>query len=258
MKPKKKERYLIISDLHIPDQDIKTLQLVLKFITFYAPDYLDLLGDLVNFTKISKYDQDPYYENTLADEVWATRYALDDIVKAAKKGNPNVEIAYFEGNHEQRMQKYLGRNAQQLAGLTTDDEYLVSVPHIFELKKKGIKWVPAHRIVQRHGVSFFHGQTVRVKSGFSAHANIDKFGTSGFTGHSHRLAHVTRTQSGNTKFWIETGCLCNQTPTPVYAVSPDWTQGFAVAEYDFETHQFYPQIIPIVNRSFMYNNTLFK
>jgi predicted phosphodiesterase len=258
MKPTKREKYLIISDLHIPDQDIKTVKLILKFIESYQPQFIDILGDLVNFTKISKFDQDPYYENTLSDEIWATKYTLEDIVKAGRKANKDVEISLYEGNHEARLQKYLGRNAQQLAGLTSGDEYLISVPHILDLKKQGIKWIPSHKVVQRHGVSFFHGQTVRVKSGFSAHANIDKFGTSGFTGHSHRLAHVTRTQSGNTKFWIETGCLCNLTPNPVYVSHPDWTQGFAVAEYDHETHQFYSQIIPIVNHSFYYNNTLYK
>jgi hypothetical protein len=156
------------------------------------------------------------------------------------------------------MSKFLNKNASQIATLTCDDELLISVPHILELKKFGIKWVPYYKIIHEHNVAFLHGQTVRVKSGFSAHANIDKFGFSGFSGHSHKLCLVTRTQSGNTKFWIETGCLCNLTPTPTYAIHPDWTQGFAIAEYNYETHQFYPQIVPIVNHSFMYEGKLFS
>mgnify|MGYP003802785681 CR=1 FL=1 len=248
---------MIISDLHVPDHDIKTLKLIYKFIPFYKPDYLDIVGDLVNFTKISKYTQDPYYEETLQDEIATAREVLQEIVETSRKANPNVVITLFEGNHESRLQKFLGRNAKELANLAFDDEYLISVPHLFQLKKFGIKWVPETKVLQRHNVSFFHGQTVRIKAGFSAQANIDKFGTSGFTGHTHGLAHITRTQSGNTKFWIETGCLCNLNPSPAYVTHPDWTQGFATAEYSFETHQFYPQIVPIINHSFQYNGEMF-
>jgi hypothetical protein len=258
MKPSKREKRLIISDLHVPDQDYKTYKLVLKFIDFYKPDYLDLLGDLVNFTKISKYDQDPYYDTELSDEICDAREVVQELTERARKANSKVEIAYYEGNHEARMHKYLGKHAKQLADLVSDDEYIISVPHLLELKKRKIKWIPAHQIITWHGVSLFHGHSIRVKSGYGAHANIDKFGTSGFTGHSHKLAHVTKTQRGSTKFWIETGCLCNLTPTPHYALSPDWCQGFATAEYDPILRKVFPKLVPIVDHSFIYNDTLFK
>lgn len=255
MKDKKRERYLVISDLHIPDHDIKTLDLVLKFISIYQPDYLDILGDFINFSKISKF-QDPYHDSDLVDEIEEGRGVLRNLVNTARKANNSVEIAYYQGNHEFRNEKFLSNNAPQIATLKTDDEYVVSIPHLFELRKLGVKWYSQDRIIQRHGVSFTHGHTVRMKSGFTAHANIDRYGSSGFSGHTHRLCLVTRTQSGNSKFWIETGCLCNLNPS--YVVSPDWTQGFAIAEYDFSTHQFYPQIIPIINHSFMYEGKLFS
>jgi len=254
---KKREKYMVISDIHVPDYDIKIFNLVLKFIQHYQPDYLDILGDLINFTKISKFDQDVYYKTDLADEIKETQGVLKQLVDTAKQANKDVQITFFEGNHEARLQKYLAKNAAQLADLTLDDEYIISVPHLLKLKTLGVKWTSQERIVVRHNTVFTHGVNTRIKSGFAAHANIDKFGYSGFSGHSHKLCLVTRTQSGNTKFWIETGCLCNLTPTPTYAIHPDWTQGFATAEYHFETHQFYPQIIPIVNHSFTYEGKLF-
>lgn len=254
----KRERYMIISDVHVPDYDIRIFNLILKFIAHYQPDYLDILGDFINFTKISKFDQDPYYKTDLADEIKESQGVLKQLVDTAKKANKDVQITYFEGNHEARIQKYLSKNAAQLADLTTDGEYIISVPHLLELKKLGVKWSPQERIVIRHNTIFTHGVNTRIKSGFAAHANIDKFGLSGFSGHSHKLCLVTRTQSGNTKFWIESGCVCNLTPTPVYAIHPDWTQGFSIADYSFDTHQFYPQIIPIINHSFEYGGKIFK
>jgi len=258
MNKDKRERYMIISDVHVPDYDIKTFNLILRFISHYKPDYLDILGDFINFTKISKFDQDPYYKTDLADEIEEARGVLKQLVETTRKENEKAQITYFEGNHEARVAKYLAKNALQLADLTFDDEYIISVPHLLELKKLGVKWEGKERIVIRHNTVFTHGTNIRVKSGFAAHANIDKFGLSGFSGHSHKLCLVTRTQSGNTKFWIETGCLCNLSPNPAFVIHPDWTQGFAVAEYRFETHQFYPQIVPIVNHSFMYEGKLFS
>jgi hypothetical protein len=255
---KKRERYMVISDLHVPDYDIKTLPLIYKFINFYKPDFIDILGDFINFTKISKFDQDPYYKTDLADEIKEAQGVLKQLVDTSKKANKDVEISLHEGNHEARVAKYLAKNAIQLADLTLDDEYIISVPHLLELRKLGVKWFPQERVVVRHNTVFTHGTNTRIKSGFAAHANIDKFGLSGFSGHSHKLCLVTRTQSGNTKFWIETGCLCNLSPNPAFVIHPDWTQGFAVAEYRFETHQFYPQIVPIVNHSFMYEGKLFS
>ena len=258
MKNTNREKCLIVSDLHVPDHDIKTYKLLLKFINYYKPDQLYLLGDIVNFTKISKFDQDPYYDTDLSDEIYDAREVIQEISEIAHKVNPKVDILYFEGNHEARLQKFLGKNAKQLADLVSDDEYVISVSHLLELKKRGVKWIPAHKIHQWHNISFFHGHAVRVKSGYSAHANIDKFGTSGFTGHSHKLAHITRTQSQQTKFWIETGCICNLIPTPTYTISPDWCQGFATAEYDPVLRKVFPKLIPIIEHSFMYNDTLFN
>ena len=258
MKDKKREKYLCIPDAHIPDHDIKTTSLLLDFIPFYQPDHIFIMGDFMNFTKVSKYDQDPYYNTDLADEIEEGRGVLRDIVSRARKANPDVEMAYLQGNHEARLEKFLGRNAHQLAKLTSDDEYVVSVPHLMELKKLGIKWIPEQRTLEQHNTIFIHGITVRSKGGFSAQANLDKFGSSVVSVHTHRLALVTRTQMGVTKFSIEGGCICSLKPTPSYVVHPDWTQGFSTLTYDHETRQFYPQIIPIINHSFMYEGKLFS
>lgn len=246
---------MIISDLHVPDHDIRIFDLYLKFIAHYQPDYLDILGDFINFTKISKYDQDAYYKTDIADEIQEGRGLLKQLVDTAHKANKDVHITYFQGNHEKRLQKYLGRNAQQLADLTLDGEYIVSIPHLFELKKLNVKWVPDDQIVERHNTIFIHGAST---AKHAANINIQKFGTSGFSAHTHRLKQVEVTWYKNRVFWVEVGCSCNRQPQPSYTIMPDWQQGFSVAEYNFDTHQFYPQIIPIINHSFEYGGKIFK
>ena len=94
---KDSERYMIISDLHVPDHDIKTFNLILRFISHYKPDYLDILGDFINFTKISKFDQDPYYKTDLADEIEEARGVLKQLVETTRKENEKAQIHTSKG-----------------------------------------------------------------------------------------------------------------------------------------------------------------
>lgn len=256
MKNEVRERYLILSDIHIPDNDKRLTKPILDFIKYYKPTHIDLLGDFFNFTNISSYAQDPFYKKTLIDEIADGKELLKSIVKTANKAYRGAEVSFFEGNHEARLSKFIAKNAPQLAELVNNNEYTLSIPAMLGLREMSIKYYPYYQIVKRHDVIFTHGHTVRQKSGYSAHSNIDRFGCSGFSGHTHKLAHITKTQSMDTKFWIETGCLCNLEPTPTYAVQPDWSQGFAIA--DLVGGKLYPQLIPIVGGKFCYDGILFK
>ena len=250
------EKYLILSDLHIPDQNIKILDLMYEFIAYYKPDSLLLLGDFLNFTKISSYAQDPLYTQNLSDEILTGGKILKKLSEVARKANKDCEVIYFQGNHEDRLGRYLASNADQLASLTEDDEYLISVPHLLGLKELNIKYIPYYKALTRHNVVFTHGHLCRSKAGYTAHGNIDKFGISGFSGHTHKLAHIAKTQGDITKFWIETGCLCNLKPTPRYTAFPDWANGFATCT--FNNGKAYPQAVPIIKDSFIYDGKMFR
>lgn len=250
------ERYLILSDIHVPDQDNGLIKPLIDFINYYKPTHVDFLGDFFNFTKISSYAQDPFYKTTLVEEIEEGKELLRIFTKAIQKNHRGAEITFFEGNHENRLNKFIAKNAPQLAELLTDGEYTLSVPSILRLKDLDIKWIPYYQLVTRYGVVFNHGHRVRSKAGHTAHANLDTFGMSGFSGHTHKLAHITRTQGFETKFWLETGCLCSLKPTPTYTVAPDWSHGFATA--DLIDGKLYPTLVPIIDHKFSYNGILFK
>lgn len=245
------ETHLVLSDFHIPDHNRHLLPPLYKLIKDLNPDKIHILGDLVNFTKVSKYDPDPYYSVKLSDEIDEASRVLRKIVSLS-----DAEILWYSGNHENRLIKYLARNALALADLDIKGEKVVSIPHLFGLRELGVKWFSWDANHTEHGVLFEHGSIVRVKSGYTAQAMIDRRGMSGIVGHTHRLSLITRSQFGKSHFWIENGCLCNLNPTPRYSNMPDWTNGFSVI--NFVNGKAYPQIVPIFNNRFIYNGKTYS
>jgi hypothetical protein len=122
------EKHIFISDFQIPDHDERSLEAVYKFITDFKPDKVHLVGDLLNFTSVGKYLKDPYYEVDLQDEIAIGRKVIGRLEKIARRANPKSKISWYAGNHEYRVESYLGRVAPELAKLQGDDSYLISVP----------------------------------------------------------------------------------------------------------------------------------
>lgn len=252
------EKHIFLSDLQIPDQNDRAIEIVLKFLKDYQPDYIHLVGDIVSFDKVSAYTPDPRNHMSLEGEIELTKKFLDRLAYHAKKANPDVIIQWFSGNHEYRLIKYLFKNASSLANLRDDedDDFVISIPHIFELKRKGIKHIDYNQEYALHGLCIEHGDTVRQKSGYTAHAMLMKRQRSGISGHTHRLAHIMETHSGKESFWIENGCLCNLKFRSAYTHYADWQVGFSIASY--EKGKWYPQIIPIIDNEFMVNGKVYR
>ena len=253
------EKHLFTSDYHCPDHNEKIVDLLLEFTKDFKPDYFHIVGDFVNFSSVSKYDHDPHYEVDLSVEIETARTLLERVVKVVRESNPQCIIEWNEGNHELRLIKYLIRNAPQFALIKSPNSTvdMVSIPFLFDLKKLGVRWIPMTEIHRTCGtIRIEHGELIRKGSGMTAKAMLDMRGEDGMSGHTHRLALHLKT-NGDTKYWVELGCLCNLQPTPPYVISPDWSQGFLVGIFNSESKVFYPQVIPILNNSFMYGDKLY-
>jgi UDP-2,3-diacylglucosamine pyrophosphatase LpxH len=252
-------KHLFISDFQIPDHNTQALKSLYKFITDFKPDTVHNVGDFINCTKVSKFDQDPRYHMNLVNEIDIGRKVLKELVTVTRTANPNAKIIWYEGNHESRLTKYLNK-ADQLAGLVDEGgEYIVSIPHLFNLKELGIQWIGEN---QRHteigAIEIEHGDRVSAKSGATAHKMIEARGTSGISGHTHRLAYVMLSQLERENWWIESGSFCNKEMDSPYMKRPgDWQNGFAVGIYHKKTKRMHPQVIPIFNNCFMFGEKLY-
>lgn len=250
------EKHLILSDFQIPDHNTQAVSLVLKVIKVYKPSEIHILGDFVNFTSVSKYDPDPNYDVGLMDEVVEGNWILRKIANAGRSVNKAVKIKWYEGNHEERLTRFLGRQAKELAKLNVNGEKVLSIPHLFQLKSLGIEWLDYGETRIHKDVVFHHGYLSRSKSGYTSHAMIEKTGMSGIQGHTHKFALVTRRHLNGVKFWVESGSLCNPQPTPRYAHNPDFVLGFSTV--NIQDGKVYPQIYPIVNGTVLFEGRLLK
>jgi len=244
-------KQLFLPDLHCPDYNKKIFKSVIDFARDYKPHVVHVIGDWMNFTTISKFDVVEDYNVTLADEIKEGRKLLKETVDTIREASPEAKFKFYEGNHEFRLAKYLARDAVALRGLTDIyDADILTLPHLLGLKELGVEW---HKYIDVHredNVIIEHGHIVRSKSGYTASGQIDKRGQSGFSGHTHRLAMISRNQGGAVKFWVECGSLCNLKPTPRYAVEPDWVNGFAIGIYDKQENIMHPHTVLIQKDQF--------
>jgi len=253
------ERHLFIPDIQIPDHNPEALSVLLKFIPDFKPHTVHILGDFLNFTKASTFIEIGGYDVSLAEEVEEAKEILNQIVLTSRQDNPKARICWYEGNHELRLQKFLAREGNILTSLQDKEgNQLISVPAIFGLKDLGVDWIPYYETNKLDSIEVEHGDVVRVKAGFTAQAMLEKRGKSGFSGHSHRLALVTRSQGDTVRFWVECGSLCNLHPTPIYTRKPDWINGFAVGIFDKKQDIMHPIPILMQKNQFWWGETVYK
>lgn len=241
------ERILFVPDIHIPDHNKEAVKTVLDFISDFRPTHIYLLGDLLNFSKAGDFLIVDGECPTLEQEITEGRAFLYDL----RQKSPESKITYLFGNHEARLEKFLAKTGDVLTGL-------VSVDKLLGLKDLDIDWIPYHEVKRKGSLIIEHGKIVRSKAGASAHAQLDKFGKSGISGHTHRFGFVARNFGGDVKWWLESGTLSNLTPTPHWGPSvQDWQTGFAVGIYDRKEDVVYPMPILMQNNKFWFGDKIY-
>lgn len=222
---------LLCGDEHFPFHDQSALDCVLSIARDLKPDVVVFMGDLLDCYGLSDFDKDPQRINTLQDEINQGRFHLAQMRKAV----PHGKIYLLDSNHFDRMRRTLWRMAgpsRELTTLTTFQEAL-TWPTLLNLRELDIIWVPLNKQTQTEILPKFivkHGDRIRIRSGYTAHAELARYGRSGANGHGHRLAAVWRRDHNGNHVWVETGCLCSLNPE--YALDPDWQGGCVVASFE--------------------------
>jgi predicted phosphodiesterase len=207
-----------LSDVHVPYQDSYAVGLAFQIVRRVKPDAVNVIGDLADFYKLSRFDKDPDAFD-LQDELdGARRFFI--LLRRVHRGT----VRFLPGNHELRLHKYLNRNPE-LHGLE-----VLTIPNLLKLEEYDVEYFDHEIEIVPGRLVAKHGDVVRKYAGYSAKGELERdgYGISTITGHTHRLASVHSTYRGERVVGIENGCLCDLNPE--YVRNPNWQHGLSIVE----------------------------
>jgi hypothetical protein len=140
-------RWLILTDVHLPWHDRETIRLAVRKAKRDGVVGVILNGDTLDYHELSTHDKDP----------GAARY-VDEIetgrafVLWLREQFPKARIVLREGNHEERLTRYVLRNAPALYGLDC-----LTTPELLKLSDIGADWVGDRRVILLGKLPVLHG-----------------------------------------------------------------------------------------------------
>lgn len=213
----------------IPYHDERALDIVLQVASEVKPDTIVLLGDMLDLTSwTTKFPRKP--ENRFTTQ--PALEAFHEWLVRLRMGNLTADIEYMEGNHEERIEKFLTLQADELLGLMgTEEEPLLSVPYLLKLSGLNIRY-------HKHDfwmddLRFRHGDVVRKGGGATVAASVREATCHEVFGHIHRRELAYRSIPGRSGsysvFSTSPGCLCRVDGiVPGSDPNADWQQGISL------------------------------
>jgi len=216
-----KRTILFFSDLHIPFENKISVEIMLDYVKQIKPDTIIVGGDLIDFYKISTYIKNPKERNTNIEIKLAKQFLIN-----LRNDFPDSEIIYIEGNHEQRFERYIIKNAVELYDVLEN-----FYPEKLGLEHLNIKY---QKGVFRIGkLWFLHGHEVNVRNynvEYITNVMWKRIHSNFICGHWHRTQDKTwKNISGKYYAGFVVGALCKDLD---YQPINNWNNGFAVIRFD--------------------------
>ena len=232
------------ADAQVPYHDPRVVSIIAQVISDMKPCYHIELGDRFDFhcitTKFLK-------KASPVDQLLRDR---DTVRLQFAETMPHVEhTVYIEGNHEDRLLRYILSKAPELEAFTQDGEALdvktfLGIPEIEYVGPYGAAWILGGK---KYSLVCKHGDRVNKYAAFS---ELDDEGSSGISGHTHRMQVFAHTDRSGSHAWYSMPCMCNivgkNTP-PGYKKGENsvrnWQQGFAIGYFDEDVFNIYPVVV---------------
>ena len=178
------------------------------------PDLEIYGGDIHDLYTISPFDKNPSRVFSLQDELDIVRGWLE---KRAKR-HPNAKRIFLEGNHEDRLRRWLWRHGPELSSLRALD-----VEELLGLKELGFQHLTYRSVVDVLGCRIEHGYRASKSAAYPmnvAQLMARATNSSGLCHHTHRVNIVHWTDARGTHSYRESGCLCRMDLE--FAPFPNW------------------------------------
>jgi predicted phosphodiesterase len=209
----------IVNDIHLGIHDKSAITTALTYFKKEKLDNLILNGDILDASSISRHPKTSGMPN-FTYEINLAKTFLSNL----QSDFPNVKIYFKEGNHEDRLQRYIMERAEQLDGL-------VDLETMLEFEKRNIHHVESLRYMSVNGIHVFHGHEIQVSGRNAVKRLYEKTAHSALMGHVHRVDHFVK--KGTDEIYRDTytvGCLCKL--KQAYMMHSDSQHGMAIIEKD--------------------------
>lgn len=222
-------------DCHVPYEDKAAFALMLEAGRRLKPDTVVLLGDFADFYSVSSHSKNPERASDLAFEVDKVKERLRELKKLGARRH-----IYIEGNHEDRLSRYLCDRAPELFGS-------VKLAEVLGLQELGFEFVPYRKAVRVGKLHLTHDVG---NAGPQAHAKASNlYGGNVVIGHTHRLAYAVQGDAqGDAHVAAMFGWLGDRAQVDyLHAVqAAQWAHGFGVGYLEPESGVVHVVPVPIV------------
>ena len=235
---KEYERWLVLPDLQIPYQDVRTLKAIEQYVKeVQASDdpFVGMIqmGDFLDFNELSRWNVG--YEASIVGDVASSFEAGNEFLdKWRKLLGEDCKMVLLQGNHDYRTVD-TGRKYPHLAGL-------LDYAHNLKLQSRGIKFVKCweeHAMFVKGKAYFTHGNFLNKYHAFKM---VDTYGVCIYYGHTHDVMEFPKGTWGQDKTLVgkSLGCLCIYNMPYMQTKPSNWQQAFS--EFSFFKNGFFQEI----------------
>ncbi len=251
------DRWLLVSDLHIPKHNERLLRLLFEVIQGWKPNAIDLVGDIDDAEGTSRWADGSIDES--ANPIHKDAEVLREFSGQLRRYAPDADIHWHDGNHGwTRHNSYIKTKAKALDGLITPD-------FLYDLTSNGIIWHSYQDppVLRLGGIHVHHGVSISKHGGQSVKSDMDDWNISLIRGHSHRQASYRKSvvfanESGLVTQDLEgyeIGHMCDVSKMD-YSQIFNWQPGFAIAHV-YEGRAFV-QLVPVHDNSCVVDGKLYR
>lgn len=143
----------------------------------FKPDVFVSLGDFMDCAAVSRWSKDPSLVTGFKAELDYAERLLDEI----EERTPGARRIWIDGNHEDRVERYIRDRAPELHGL-------INIQSQLHLERRGWEYVPYKQSTRIGKLWLTHD--VGTAGRYAAFKALDTFQSPIVTGHTHRLGYV--------------------------------------------------------------------
>ncbi|MBA2715188.1 MAG: hypothetical protein H0U55_16760, partial [Rubrobacteraceae bacterium] len=228
---------ILAADQHCPHEDRELHRTFCDYLADEQPDEGILMGDLMDFSSISRHREREGYCQSVNEGLQAGFNLLRDY----REASPKTRWTLLRGNHDQRLQDVVVDNVRGLHKIAAADDEVpaLSLRRLLHLDKLGIDYIDQDWDLARHPISRKLTARHGAATGKSATASLlTRFARSTVQGHTHRCSMLFRTEHTEdeaeptvTRVAAEVPCMAQIKEGLGYmpSGSADWQQGAMLA-----------------------------